>query len=166
MAEDIKPNDPTGTPPSVNPADNNGSKVTPDQHWQKIANDRFNENEQLKKDLEELKKNNSVNSEVETLRSEIEQLKTDKERQKLEAEYPDIEPDLLLGKTPDERKNIADRQRERTKKHYEQSIDVNPPQYTASEYADQVQAVQQSNKTPLEKAQAILRLGRQQRESS
>ena len=163
MADDTKTNDQSGNPP-VNPPDNNGSKA--DAHWQKIADDRFKENENLKKELDELKKKGGEKSEVEELRTKITAIETDKEKARLETEYPDIEPDLILGKSPEEQKAIVDRQRERAKTYHQNSIDVNPPQYSQSEIDDQIKNINQSNKNPIQKAQEVMKLQRLRREST
>lgn len=161
MAEENKPNDlPETIPPVVNPADNNGSNAN--AHWQKIADERYTENERLKKELEEVKKTQNT---TEELRQRLQAIEADKERTRLESEYPDIEPDLLLGKTPEDQKSIVERQRKRATEHYKNSIDVNPPQYTKSELDTQITNIKNSGKNPVEKAQAVLALERLQRDA-
>lgn len=159
MAEENKPNDQKSNDKIVvPPADNNGSNA--DAHWQKIADQRFAENEQLKKDLEEAKKKSESKTELEELRAKINVIETEKEKTRLETEYPDIEPDLILGKTPDEQKQIVERQRLRTTNFQKNSIDVNAPQYTQQDIDSSVEKLQKSNLTPIQKAQEVLRLNR------
>ena len=163
MADEPKPNAQSGNPP-VNPPDNKDSKA--DAHWQKIADERFKENETLKRENEELKKKSGADNESAELRKRLDDIEKDKEKNRLEGEYPDIEPDLLLGKTPDEQKSIVERQRKRAETYQNSKIDVNPPQYTQSEFDTQITNIKNSTKNPIQKAQEVMRLNRLRRESS
>lgn len=165
MADETKPNDPAvTTPPVVPPEDNNGSKA--DAHWQKIADERFAENEKLKKELEEAKKAKTETNEIETLRIKVAEIEKAKEVDRLESDYPDIEPSLLLGRTPEDQKAIVEKQRVRSKDHFEKSIDVNAPHYTQNDLDTQIESIKKSNRNPIEQASEVLRVNRLKREST
>lgn len=161
MVDDKKSDDQTGTPPDVDPDDNKDSKSV--AHWQRIAEERRNDNERLKKQIEDAKNSKSEDT-VKELQERLLAIEGERTKAKLEKEYPDIEPDLLLGKTDDEVKNIVERQRERQKKYQQSTIDVNPPNLSQQQYDEQVSTIKKSNMSPIEKAKKILHLERQQRQ--
>jgi hypothetical protein len=163
MADENKPNDQIVTPLASNEPDNKDSNSV--AHFQKIADQRLNENETLKKELETLKANSKSAdaTELEILRAEVKEIKTSKERERIESEYSDIEPDLLMGKTPEQQKEIVEKQRARTKEHFKNSIDVNEPQYSQSDIDTQIDQVKSTNRNPIQQATEVLRLERLKR---
>jgi hypothetical protein len=161
MNDDSKPDDSKDIPKGVNPEDNKDFKGV--EHFQAIADKKQVEIEELKKQLAEKEK--SI-SDVDKLKSEIEEMKTADEKKRIETEYPDIEPDLILGKSPEEQKDIVDRQRKRFEKFRTESIDINAPQNQDTNIDQLIDEISKSNKTPLQKSAEISKLQRQARENS
>lgn len=126
---------------------------------QSVADRTQAENERLKKELEEVK---GKTSEVEQLKTEMAEIKKEKEVALLETTYPDIEPELLFGKTAEDQAKIVEKQRARTKEFSANAIDVNTPQYTQTEFETQKENIKKSTKTPIEKAMEIQKLQRLQ----
>lgn len=124
------------------------------------------ENDRLKKELEEAKKEKEDKSELEVMKQELLEIKKTKEFERIEKEYADIEPELLYGKTPEEQKEVVERQRARTKEFTAKSIDVNAPQYSENDINAQIDAVGKSSKSPIQQAMEIQKLERLKRESN
>lgn len=160
MADENKPNDQSGSANSDYQKDNKDSNSV--AHFQKIADERFRENERLRSEIEALKKS-SGDDEATKLKQRLDAIEIASERKLLESEYPDIEPDLIIGKDPATIKQIVERQRKRSQEFAEKQIDVNPPSYTQNEYDAQIDIIKKSNKNPIQKAQEVLRLNRLKR---
>lgn len=104
----------------------------------------------LQGELEELKKAKETpgkNEEIENLTKKIEEmteqignLNTEKAKERLQAKYPDIVPELLLGRNEEEIELIVKKQREMTEKNYDRKPSVHEPKYT--ERSDFDKAVQ------------------------
>lgn len=161
MADENKSNDPNGTEKPVDQKDNNGSNAQ--AHWQKIADERYNEIEKLKQEKNELLEK-TKNTETEELRNRLRAIENEKTIEMLTKKYPDIEPNLLLGKEDSEIENLVENQRKRTKTYLANTIDINAPQYTQKDIDQQIDTIKKSNKTPIEKAQEVLKLNRLSRE--
>lgn len=73
-------------------------------------------------DDEATKKIDELTKTVGELTTKIGTINTDNEKQKLAEKYPDILPEMLIGKTDEEKERIVERQREIIKKNY----DINP----------------------------------------
>ena len=67
---------------------------------------------------------------VETLTTTISTMKNEQDTSRLAQQYPDILPELLIGKSPDEVEKIVDRQREINKKLYGDSRQFIKPDYS------------------------------------
>lgn len=67
---------------------------------------------------------------VETLTTTISTMKSEQDTARLASQYPDILPELLIGKSPDEVEKIVDRQREINKKLYGDSRQFIKPDYS------------------------------------
>ena len=112
----------------------------------KNANDKIAENEktrQEKKDKsersekEEKEKKKSdvekLGDEIKTLRNEIGNFNTEKKKGELGKEYPDILPELLVGKTDEQIKAVVEKQREMNKKNYGDSRGFLKPKYESAD---------------------------------
>jgi len=80
-------------------------------------------------DSEAVKKIEDLKKTVETLTDQIETINTEKQKEDLAKKYPDILPDLLLGKSPEEVEIIVNKQREITMKNYDQKPSAHAPIY-------------------------------------
>lgn len=105
------------------------------------------ETKKILAEIEELKKKGSENSEaekkieiltksVETLTAQIGNLNTDKRKEELSKKYPDILPDLLLGKSDEEVEIIVNKQREITMKNYDEKPSDHEPIYADRDAVD------------------------------
>lgn len=138
----MDPKDPQD-PPAGNPDGN--QKGTPDPNvvalQQKLSEKDVQLKETLAKiaELEKTKQGdegtNKVLSEmseqVKTLTATISKMESDKERERLKSAYPDIHPDLLLGKTPEEVERLVKEQRETISKNYSLLPSAHAPKYTS-----------------------------------
>lgn len=91
-------------------------------------------------EIEELKQKGSQDSEadkkiealsgtVKELTGQIGQLNTEKQKEDLAKKYPDMLPDLLLGKSPEEAEIIVNKQRAITMKSYDEKPSAHAPIY-------------------------------------
>jgi hypothetical protein len=105
-------------------------------------------------ELEKLEKVNSQTSEsekkieiltktVEGLTTQIGNFNIEKQREEIAKAYPDILPDLLLGKSPEEREIIVNKQREITMRNYDQKPSAHAPMYRSRDEIDT--AIEQIN---------------------
>lgn len=104
----------------------------------KIQDDKTEKEEKEKKE-----KDNKEKSEVEKLKDELKEMRgeisdfnTAKKKELLEKEYPDIEADLLVGKSDEEIKSVVEKQREKIKKMYGDSKGFITPKYETVEDVD------------------------------
>lgn len=68
---------------------------------------------------------------VKALTDTISKMESDKQREVLKKAYPDIHPDLLLGKTPEEVERLVKEQRETISKNYTLLPSAHAPKYTS-----------------------------------
>lgn len=80
-------------------------------------------------DSEAVKKIEALTKTVEALTGQIGNINTEKQKEELAKKYPDILPDLLLGKSPEEVEIIANKQREITMKNYDEKPSSHAPVY-------------------------------------
>jgi hypothetical protein len=89
-------------------------------------------------DIEELKRSGSQNSEtdkkiealgrtIESLNTQVATINIEKQKGDLAKKYPDILPDLLVGKSPEEAEIIVSKQREITAKSYDEKPSAHAP---------------------------------------
>lgn len=108
-------------------------------------------------DIEDLKKKGSEDSEtdkkletlgsmVKDLTAQIGSLNTEKQKEELAKKFPDILPDLLLGKSPEEAELIAEKQRKITMQNYDQKPSAHGPVYKDRNEADE--AIERIKKDP------------------
>jgi chromosome segregation ATPase len=104
--------------------------------------------ELLRKKMEEKKGKDGANEEVDGLKKKIEELSGvvvslsgDRERAQLEKEFPDIAPDLLLGKSDEEKTKIVTLQRERMKVHFAGFPSAHAPTYSPDEVTERIAAI-------------------------
>ena len=114
---------------------------------QKKLTDKDVEAKKILADIEEIKKEKSKNSEgdekiealtktVEALTGQIGTLNSDKRRAELKAKFPDILPDLLIGKSDEEAELIVNKQREITMQNYDEKPSAHAPVYKNRDEAD------------------------------
>lgn len=71
-----------------------------------------------------------MNKTISELTNSISSMQSEKEKEVLAREYPDIVPELLLGKTPEERKTLVEAQRAKTKAQFESAPSAHTPRFT------------------------------------
>lgn len=106
-------------------------------------------------DIEELQKRGNQDSEADKkieqltivigeLKKEMGIMSAEKQKEGLAKQYPDILPELLLGKTPEEQAIIVTKQREITKKNYDEKPSAHAPVYkSVNEIDDEIRKVQE-----------------------
>ena len=70
-----------------------------------------------------------LTEQVKSLTGQIETINTDRKREELAKQYPDILPDLLIGKSPEEAEVIVNKQRKITMQNYDQKPSSHSPVY-------------------------------------
>lgn len=73
----------------------------------------------------------AMSEEVKKLGGTIAQMESDKERERLRGAYPDIVPELLLGKTHEEIERLVVAQRETIEKNYVRQPSAHAPQFAS-----------------------------------
>lgn len=168
------PKDPSNGNPPGNPPGNPDPNVVALQ--QKLS-ERDREMKSLQDELAKLKDGSSKDSEVQkaiadmsetikALTDTISTMESDKERARLKATYPDILPDLLLGKSKEEIESLVARQREAIAQNYEIQPSAHAPKYESrSEVEKEMERVESDKKIPIaEKFQRIRELKKQRDE--
>lgn len=133
------------------------SEITDTEKFRKIqsvADQREKENAELRKQLEDKK------TEFQEFRTELDEIKNERETKNLEMKYPDIEPELLQGRTPEQIEKVVEKQRARMKEINRDKIDITPPDLSATDLQKEVENVRSSQMAPVEKAKEIMRLQR------
>lgn len=98
-------------------------------------------------DSEAIKQISELTEQVKSLTGQIGAINTDKQREELAKQYPDILPDLLIGKSPEEAEVIVNKQREITMRNYEQKPSSHSPVYKDRNEIDaEVERVQKDPK--------------------
>lgn len=152
--------------PVQNPSKDGNSTANQNQQNQSIDNIKNLQKVISQKDLEiqELKSklDNNLNSlnKLEELQNIVANLENDKKINELKNQYPDILPELLLGKTEDEINHIVSKQRELTQDQLKKSYysDIN---YSESEINDQIELIKKDKKiSQQDKISAIFKLKR------
>ena len=100
---------------------------------------------------------------ISDLSETIKSMESTQESERLAKEYPDILPELLAGKNPDEITKIVDKQREVTKKLYGDSQRFAPPDFSSEADVDKaIEDVKSDDSISPEQAGVkVLKLGRQ-----
>jgi len=155
--KDTKDSDKTDKP-DVKPKDDRDSKA--DEHWQKIAEERRVENEKIKLELAEAKKSKDQRTELDDMKAELAEIRKEKEIKTLSEKYPDVESELLSGKTPEEQERLVTNQRKRLEERYQFTIDVNPPTYSEKDISSAVKDIAKNDpsESGAVKALKLLRL--------
>lgn len=137
--------------PSGNPAGNPDPNVVALQ--QKLT-ERDKELKSALSKIEELEKSGSSNTSetqkaiegmqktIADLTGTITQMNSDRERERLARDYPDIVPDLLLGKSQDEIEKLVKAQRDTIAKNYQRLPSAHEPVFAdRSEVEKEINAV-------------------------
>ena len=137
--------------PSGNPAGNPDPNVVALQ--QKLT-EKDKELKSALSKIEELKKSGSSNTSetqkaiedmqktIADLTGTITQMNSDRERERLARDYPDIVPDLLLGKSQDEIEKLVKAQRDTIAKNYQRLPSAHEPVFAdRSEVEKEINAV-------------------------
>lgn len=115
----------------------------------KVEDDKTKKEEKEKKEAEEKDKSEveKLKDEIKEMRDEIGNFNTAKRKEVLEKEYPDIEADLLVGKTDEQIKDVVEKQREKTKKMYGDSKGFLIPKYETVDDIDKEIEALKNDKT-------------------
>lgn len=145
MGQDPKdPKDPEhGTPPGTPP----GNPDPNVRALQQKLTEKDKEMKSLQTKIEELEKKGSGDHEsqrqiaeltatVKTLTEEIGKVTTDRKREELRQKYPDILPELLIGKSDEEVESLVKRQRETMESRYERRPSAHEPQFKDRQEVD------------------------------
>lgn len=90
---------------------------------------------------------------IKTMSDDLNTMRTDKERADLQKLYPDIMPDVLIGKDKETQQKIVDEQRRISKKLYGDSAKFVQPTYENSDEVDkEIDAVKKDDKLSGENA--------------
>ena len=90
---------------------------------------------------------------VKEMTDELTVMREDKQRADLQSAYPDIVPDILLGKTKEEQKKIVDAQRKLSERLYGDSAKFTQPTYASEDDVDkELEAVKKDEKISGENA--------------
>lgn len=118
MTEPVVPPKEGKTPPKEEESDDEKSK----KGFQRVITDKDNEIQKLRKEIEEknklIEEGKKTPEQLAEMQKTLDAMVKEKEIARLDAEYPDILPELLVGKTPEECEKIAEKQRSRVKKVY------------------------------------------------
>lgn len=166
MAEE--PKGPTG-PKDGNPGGNPSGN--PDANIKALQQKLSEKDVELKKaqaDLEAAKKSSDnggkleeiqkLNETVATLSKQIGEIGAEREREKLATKYPDILPELLVGKTEADQERIVKAQRDLIASRNEGAPSAHAPQYKdASEIDKAMEAVKADRSITTEEKMAKLR---------
>ena len=149
LVDDPKDPDKKGDPPAIDPDNPKPEDV---KNLQKALSEKdvklkdaekviadakkIDDDKKTKEEKEKKEKDNKEKSEVEKLKDELKEMREEiggfnlvKRKEKLEKEYPDIEADLLVGKTDEQIKPIVEKQREKMKKMFGDSKGFIKPKY-------------------------------------
>lgn len=95
---------------------------------------------------------------VKTLTGTISKMESDKERERLRSAYPDIVPELLLGKTQEDIERLVTAQRETIEKNYVRQPSAHAPTYNSREEVDaEIKKIEEDKTTPMPTKFARLR---------
>ena len=116
---------------------------------EKLENEKKEKEEKEKKEKEDKDKSDiqKLNDKIDGLQTEIGNFNTEKKKESLAKEYPDIEPDLLVGKTDEQIKDVVEKQRERSKKLYGDSKGFIKPKYESIDDIDKEIELVKNDKT-------------------
>jgi exonuclease VII large subunit len=110
----------TQTPPATGKANDNqdGKDAENIKAMQRLLTEKDKEIKALADKLDKQKPDDKqpdqitlLTKQIETLTESITQITNDKTRNELQAKYPDVLPDLLLGKTPEQIESLVTQQR-------------------------------------------------------
>ena len=115
----------------------------------KLETEKTEKEEKEKKEKEDKEKSEIelLKDEIKEMRGEIGNFNTEKKKESLAKEYPDIEPDLLVGKTDEQIKDVVEKQRERSKKLYGDSKGFIKPKYESVDDIDKEIELVKNDKT-------------------
>lgn len=101
----------------------------------KLEDDKKVEEEKEKKEKDDREKSEveKLSGEIESMRKEIGNFNVEKKKSELEKEYPDILPELLIGKTDEQIKTVVEKQRGMNKKNYGDSKGFLKPKYESAD---------------------------------
>lgn len=137
---------------------------------QQKDNDQKSVIKQQKTELEELKKQlaekEKSTSQLEKLEAKVTAMEKEKEKVVLEKLYPDIEPDLIVGLTPEKQKEVVEKQRKRLEEYNKNKIDINAPQYSKNEVDMQLDQLRKPGGNPIDKAAKAYKIMKMKRESA
>lgn len=115
----------------------------------KIEDDKKETEEKEKKEKEDKEKSEveKLKDEISKMRGEIGEFNNAKRKEFLEKEFPDIEADLLAGKTDEQIKPIVEKQREKMKKMFGDSKGFLKPKYETVDDIDKAIEEAKNDKT-------------------
>lgn len=103
-----------------------------------------------------------LTSQIESLSESLNSLINENSIKELSLKYPDITPELLVGKKQEEIEKIVKSQRELNRKNYGDSSKFTIPTYETKKQIDQAkEGIQSSQKSGFQKAVEIMRLNRE-----
>ncbi len=82
-----------------------------------------------KEDSEIVKENKALKKSIDEIGKKLDKINQASETEALTKKYPDILPEILVGKTEEEQKSIVDKQRTKNKKLYGDSKEFTQPTY-------------------------------------
>lgn len=87
---------------------------------------------------------------IKTLGSTISNMEKDKERERLRSQYPDIVPDMIIGRTPEEIERLVKEQRDTIEKNYVRQPSAHAPQYASrSEIETEMEKINADKTIPI-----------------
>jgi len=95
----------------------------------KLAEEKERKEKEKEKGDKEKTEVEKLSEELKSVRKEINNFNTEKKKSELEKEFPDILPELLVGKTDEQIKAVVEKQREMNKKNYGDSKGFLKPKY-------------------------------------
>lgn len=153
----------------------NGNPTVEDlKNLQKVVSEKDKMLKEAEAKLAEIQKNkedgrsetekliSSLKDEIKGMADEVKNLNTEKRREKLAEKYPDILPELIIGKSDEEIVKIVENQRALSKKLYGDSNYFRQPTYAEEADIDkEIEAeVKNPKKSGIESAVEVLKLSR------
>lgn len=93
---------------------------------------------------EETQKIDDLNKKIENLTGQIGNIEKEKRKEELQKKFPDILPELLIGKSDEEAEIIVKKQREIIQKNYDEKPSAHEPRYTnASDFDKEAEKIKQ-----------------------
>lgn len=171
-----EPNKPGDQPNEGKGDGNGGGNPTPEdvKNLQKIISEKDKALKDAEAKLAEIAKGQNDNrsevekvisalkDEIKSMADEVKNLNTEKRRDTLAQKYPDILPELIIGKTDEEIDKIVENQRALSKKLYGDSDYFRAPTYRDGAAVDEeIDAVKKDpKKTGFDSAVEVLKLNR------